>query len=103
MCVAAHLLCFRDESDPLGVWYWGLAHFDDSAVVCWPDALKADGLPPCLQFFDPDLDVSELAYKAVIDLDSVEACRLKWRSLAWQRRHAAGLACLSPALRYACS
>ena len=77
----------------------GLAHFDDSAVVCWPGTLKADGLPPCLQFFDPDLDVSELSYKAVIDLDSVEACRLKWRSLAWQRRHAAGLACLPPAIR----
>jgi hypothetical protein len=99
MCVAAHLLCFRGASDPLGVWYLGLAHFDDSAVVCWPGTLKADGLPPCLQFFDPDLDVSEPAYKAVIDLDSVEACRLKWRSLAWQRRHAAGLACLPPALR----
>ena len=99
MCVAAHLLCFRDASDSPGVWYLGLAHFDDSAVVCWPGTLKADGLPPCLQFFDPDLDVSELAYKAVIDLDSVEACRLKWRSLAWQRRRAAGLACLPPALR----
>jgi hypothetical protein len=99
MCVAAHLLCFRDASDPLGVLYLSLAHFDDHAVVCWPDTPKVDGLRRGLQFFDPDLDVSELADKAVIYVGRVEALRLEWKSLAWQGRRAAGLACASPVLR----
>ena len=99
MCVAAHRLCSRAESDPIGVWYLGLAHFDDSAVVCWPDTPKADGLRQSLRFFELDLDVSELADKAVIYVGRVEALRLEWKSLAWQGRRAAGLACASPVLR----
>ena len=77
----------------------GLAHFDDHAVVCWPGTPKVDGLRQGLRFFDLGLDVSELADKAVIYVGRVEALRLEWKSLAWQGRHAAGLACASPALR----
>ena len=77
----------------------GIAHFDDHAVVCWPDTPKVDGLRQGLRFFDLDLDVSELADKAVIYVGRVEALRLEWKNLAWQGRRAAGLACLPPALR----